>query len=125
MHRRMLEWVRDLENLDPAAFSEANRRLHFELYSRCPNARLFGLVEAEWDRLVSTRRSSFAFVPGRVAESVAEHGRLLAALAGNDDPGRIEELVRDHRMAAAATLRKSVVGRSNVAIEGTCEPLGK
>lgn len=104
LHRVMLRSLTRVDELDPAAFSENNRALHTRLYSRCSNARIRALVEAEWDRLASTRRSSFAFAPERAAESVAEHGQLLAAIEGGAPAEQIERLVRDHRMAAAAAM---------------------
>lgn len=111
LHRRMLGWLSKGDQLDPVAFSEANRRFHALLYARCPSARIRALVDAEWDRLAATRRSSFAFVPERAEESVAEHGRLLAALDAGEPPERIEALVREHRMAAAAAPRQALAGR--------------
>lgn len=104
LHRLMLRSLSRVDELDPAAFSANNRALHTRLYSRCSNARLRALVEAEWDRLASTRRSSFVFAPERAAESVGEHERLLRAIETGAPAERIEELVRDHRMAAAAAI---------------------
>ncbi|HTX00520.1 MAG TPA: GntR family transcriptional regulator [Acidimicrobiales bacterium] len=110
LHERMVSWLADLDSLDPIAFSEANRRLHTVLFSRCPNARLIAIVESEWDRLHTTTRSSFAFAPERAADSVEEHGRLLAAIENGGSPEEIESLVRAHRMAAAQAVPLRVKG---------------
>ena len=57
------------------------------------------LVHRGWARLAAIRESSFSFVPGRAAESVAEHDRLLALLRAGAGPERVERCARAHRIA--------------------------
>lgn len=88
-----------LEDLDPRRFTELNRDFHALLYGACPNEQLLELVRRGWHRLGALRWSTFGFVPGRAAESVREHERLLALVEAGADPWEVERAVRDHRSA--------------------------
>ncbi|NDZ78157.1 GntR family transcriptional regulator [Streptomyces sp. SID10853] len=86
-----------LERFDPRAFSALNQEFHHTLYSRCANARLLEIVNAEWARLGSLRDSIFAFVPERARESVQEHDQILGLIENGAPLHEIEEAVRRHR----------------------------
>nr|WP_309248181.1 GntR family transcriptional regulator [Rothia santali] len=88
-----------LEDFDPHSFTEANHAFHQALFVHCPNERLIELVNAEWERLGRVRDSTFAFVPGRARESVAEHARILDLIEAAAPPDEIEAAARGHRTA--------------------------
>jgi len=92
---------RSLECLDPVRFTAANHEMHRVLYQACPNRYLFALIEREWNRLNTIRRSTFAFVPERAYEAVAEHDKLLDKLSMREPPEEIEAFARGHRMRTA------------------------
>lgn len=93
--------VRSLERLDPVSFSNLNQELHETLYRACPNTYLLGLVEREGVRLRGIRNSTFAFVPERAQQAVAEHTRLIDLIENQSTPGKIEDYARAHRMRTA------------------------
>ena len=90
-----------LERLDPVSFSRRNHELHELLYRPCPNLYLVGIVDREWARLRGIRHSSFAFVPDRARQAVAEHTRLIDLIETGVRPTKIEDYARDHRMRTA------------------------
>lgn len=90
-----------LERLDPVSFSRRNHELHELLYRPCPNHYLLGLVEREWARLKGIRHSSFAFVPDRAQQAVAEHTKLLDLIEAGSSATKIEDYARAHRMRTA------------------------
>ncbi|WP_432828628.1 GntR family transcriptional regulator [Dactylosporangium sp. CA-092794] len=92
---------RSLERLDPVGFSNLNKEFHETLYRACPNTYLLGMVEREWDRLRGIRNSSFAFIPERAQQAVAEHTRLVDLIEGQSTPAKIEDYARVHRMRTA------------------------
>lgn len=96
LNRRMAQ---SLDRFDPRAFTALNHEFHETLYTRCPNTRLVDLAEAEWVRLGTLRSSTFAFVPGRAQQSVAEHDTILQLIADKASPARVEEVARHHREA--------------------------
>src|SRR5919197_835266 len=53
--------VAALTDFDPVHFSSLNREFHFTIYDRCPNTHIRTLLEAQWARLDTIRRSVFAF----------------------------------------------------------------
>lgn len=99
-HRHMKKQLSGYEVRDPVGFSNANRKLHECLCRRCPNPRLLELVDAEWDRVQTSRRSTFFYTPARAAESVAEHAELLTAIMRGGAARVIESLARSHRQSA-------------------------
>ncbi|OMH28329.1 GntR family transcriptional regulator [Tersicoccus phoenicis] len=88
-----------LADFDPRTFTELNLAFHAILFENCPNPHVLDLVQRGWNRLGALRSSTFAYVPGRAARSVAEHDALLDALAAGDDVVEIERLARRHRLA--------------------------
>jgi DNA-binding GntR family transcriptional regulator len=102
------ELRRSITALDPVRFSETNRRFHETLFRRCPNGHLLALLEKEWILLQQTRRSAFAFIPERAAQSVEEHERLLELIEARRPQGEIEAYVRDHRQVTAQTLLAAI-----------------
>jgi DNA-binding GntR family transcriptional regulator len=90
-----------LERLDPASFSKRNHELHELLYLPCPNHYLLELVEREWARLQGIRHSSFAFVPERAQQAVAEHTKLIDLIEAGASATKIEDYARAHRMRTA------------------------
>jgi len=87
------------DDLDPRTFTALNQQFHSALYRACPNAYLLEEVHRGWARLAGLRTSTFAFVPGRAAESVREHARILDLVARAADPLEIELAARRHRWA--------------------------
>lgn len=87
-----------LQELDPKQFTVLNRKFHNALYAACPNKHLVELINSEWDRLDYLRESTFAFVPERAAESVAEHTKLLKIIEIGADAEYVEKLARRHRL---------------------------
>jgi DNA-binding GntR family transcriptional regulator len=94
---------RMLPRLDPLEFTRLNREFHFSLVARCPNQRLIGLLQAEWTRLDTIRRSVFAYAPERAAQSVAEHEEMIR-LTQAGDPVAISQIVHQHRHGTTAAL---------------------
>ncbi len=100
--RKINEQMADsLEQLDPVLFSRRNHELHETLYSACPNTDLLGLVDREWARLRGIRSSSFAFVPERARQAVAEHTRLIDLIEAGASATKIEDYARAHRTRTA------------------------
>lgn len=88
-----------LTHFDPARFTALNRDFHSVLYSTCPNPHILDLVHRGWNRLSVLRESTFGFVPGRAAESVAEHSHLLDLIERKAASIEIELAARNHRLA--------------------------
>lgn len=93
-----------LERLDPVSFTEGNHSLHKLLYGGCPNLHMIEMIEREWSRLGAIRRSTFAFVPMRAEQSVAEHETLIGMIEAREAPEAIEQYAREHRMRTVRTL---------------------
>lgn len=91
--------TRSLDHFDPHAFTVLNQQFHAVLFERCDNPRLLELVHAEWGRLSHLRDSTFSFVPGRAAESVREHERILQLIEQAAPIDEIEHAARNHRSA--------------------------
>lgn len=94
-HLRMVEL---LDDFDPLKFTKTNEAFHLALYRRCPNASLLQSLEQNWDRLRSSRLSSFTTVPNRARGSVHEHACMLALVETKMPTSIIEKVVRLHRM---------------------------
>lgn len=86
-----------LDDFDPRAFTSLNRQFHGVIFEHCANPRLLELVRQEWGRLGHLRTSTFAFVPERAGDSVAEHEQLLVLIEQGADPAEIERAARSHR----------------------------
>ncbi|GAA5162579.1 GntR family transcriptional regulator [Amycolatopsis dongchuanensis] len=83
---------------DPVRFTELNERFHRLLCDACPNRHLRDLLGREWQRMSLIRRSSFTFVPGRSADSVAEHERILELLREGAPADEVERVARAHKL---------------------------
>ena len=88
-----------LDHFDPHAFTALNRQFHSVLFESCPNPLLLDMVHRGWAQLSGLRDSTFAFVPGRAHDSVAEHTHILDLIARRADPLEIEIAARNHRWA--------------------------
>ncbi|OXM75174.1 GntR family transcriptional regulator [Amycolatopsis sp. KNN50.9b] len=88
-----------LRDLDPVEFTRLNHEFHEVLYGRCPNPRLLDTVRRTWSGLATIRESTFSFVPGRAAASVAEHDQLVTLIRSGAGAEWIEHLARAHRTA--------------------------
>lgn len=88
-----------LTAFDPQRFTALNLDFHSVLFEVCPNPHILDLVHRGWNRMKVLRNSSFSFVPGRAAESVEEHERILDLIEQGADPLRIELTAREHRTA--------------------------
>lgn len=86
-----------LTELVPPDFTALNHEFHVILTRGCPNARLMELVQGEWDRLDHLRESTFNAVPGRAADSVAEHDHLLRLITSGATPAQIQAAALHHR----------------------------
>lgn len=93
-----------LDDLDPIRFSTLNREFHFTIYERCPNQHIRGLLETQWARLDTIRRSVFLYVPGRSRSSVAEHAELLDLITAGAPAERIEQVARAHKLHTSAAV---------------------
>ena len=93
------QMIQVLDPFDPHQFTALNQEFHSVLFSRCPNARLVEIVNAEWDRLGRLRDSTFSFVPGRARGSVREHETIVALIERGAPLGDIEQVARRHREA--------------------------
>ena len=91
--------VETLDHFDPRSFTALNQEFHAILFAQCANPRMLELVNAEWGRLGHLRDSTFSFVPGRAAESVREHEKILALIEQGAALGEIETAARRHRSA--------------------------
>lgn len=88
-----------LDHFDPHAFTALNRQFHSVLFESCPNQLLLDMVHRGWAQLSGLRDSTFAFVPGRARDSVAEHVHILDLIADGADPLEVEIAARNHRWA--------------------------
>jgi DNA-binding GntR family transcriptional regulator len=102
-NERMRESLNDLHAIQ---FSELNREFHFAIYDRCANEHVRGLLQAQWSRLDTIRRSVFLFVPGRSAFSVAEHDEILDLIDAGAPADRIEQAARAHKLRTAEAAGK-------------------
>jgi DNA-binding GntR family transcriptional regulator len=91
--------IASLEHFDPRLFTTLNQEFHSILFTKCVNARMVALVQAEWARLGHLRASTFSFVPGRAHESVCEHENIVALIEKGAPLEQIEDAARRHRMA--------------------------
>ena len=106
---------RKAEQGDARAYTELNRDFHRTLCAASPNTHLLAVLEREWSRLDLIRRSSFALVPARYAESFAEHEALLRLVETRSPQAVIEQFAREHTLrtahAAIASLQAEPEGK--------------
>lgn len=82
-------WARQ----DRLANVEADLEFHGIIVSACSNAVLRTLYETMRDQLAETQRQPIPITnPERMKESIAEHRRIIAALAANDGVGARREM---------------------------------
>ncbi|WP_230205954.1 GntR family transcriptional regulator [Actinomyces urinae] len=83
---------------DPPKFTTLSIRFHRILTQRCPNHRLFDLLERECDRVTIIRRTAFAFDPSYSTQSVDEHEEILKLIEEGSPSVDVELAAREHRM---------------------------
>ncbi|CDO08146.1 GntR family transcriptional regulator [Mycolicibacterium cosmeticum] len=93
------QMVATLDHFDPLLFTTLNQQFHAILFTKCVNARMVALVQAEWARLGHLRSSTFSFVPGRAHESVCEHDAIVDLIEAGAPLAEIENAARRHRTA--------------------------
>ncbi|WP_125777659.1 GntR family transcriptional regulator [Antribacter gilvus] len=108
-----------LDHFDPHAFTALNRQFHSVLFESCPNRLLLDMVHRGWAQLSGLRDSTFAFVPGRAQQSVAEHTHILDLIARRADPLEIEIAARNHRWA---TMQAFLDARADGAVPHQTRP---
>lgn len=86
-----------LDDFDAHEFTRLNKKFHSVLFTHCPNPHILDLVQRGWRRLPRVRDSSFAYIPYRAAESVAEHAEIIALIRRGAPALDIELAARDHR----------------------------
>jgi DNA-binding GntR family transcriptional regulator len=110
--RKINERMRStLVDFDAMRFSALNREFHFTIYERCPNTHVRALLETQWSRLDTIRRSVFLFVPGRSRSSVAEHAELLHLIVAAAPADRIERAAREHKLHTSAAVAAATGSR--------------
>jgi DNA-binding GntR family transcriptional regulator len=102
-----------LGDFDPIRFSRENRVFHFVFYDRCPNRQLRALVEQQWARLDTIRRSSFIFVPGRARRSVSEHEHVIRLVERGATASEIESVTRAHKLHTIQALATASAARGS------------
>lgn len=86
-----------LDRFDPHRFTQLNDAFHAVIYDRCPNPHILDLVQRGWRRMRAMRSPTFATVPDRARDSVAEHAGLLDLLERGASPTEVEAAARAHR----------------------------
>ena len=104
-----------LDHFDPHAFTALNRQFHSVLFESCPNKLLLDMVHKGWAQLSGLRDSTFAFVPGRARDSVAEHAHILDLISGGADPLEVEIAARNHRWATMQAFLDARADRAGTA----------
>ncbi len=89
----MLESHRHLPD-DPRAHARENTVFHEHIYRAAHNRFLLKSLQGLHDSVALLGRTTFA-APGRIAEALAEHAAIVAAIASRDD-ARAEALARRH-----------------------------
>jgi DNA-binding GntR family transcriptional regulator len=99
-----LEELREAQN-DAGAYFVSNAKLQHEILKSCPNSTLADLTETLWRR--STRfRSIILRLPDQLAQSLANHERLVEAC-----------VARDARLAQEVTMHMLVTSRRRLLTE--------
>jgi DNA-binding GntR family transcriptional regulator len=76
---------------DPQAYHEANERFHNAVYAGSHNAYLAEITLGTRERLSPFRRAQFR-AAGRLAQSQAEHGRVVTAILRGDGAAAAREM---------------------------------
>lgn len=96
LNEQMRGMLRD--SFDPRLFTSLNNNFHRILTQKCPNHRLYELLERERDRITIIRRSAYAFDPRYSLRSVEEHAEILQAIRDGEPSVDVEMLAREHKM---------------------------
>lgn len=108
---RDLEWLRK-QNREMAAAIEKNRleslarmnkAFHLRIYKAAPYPRLNRMIADFWEAF-DRWPSIFSYVPERAAASVAEHERIIAALAAGDMV-QADDLMKEQKERALKALQ--------------------
>lgn len=111
--RKLNERMRsELDDLNPVHFSALNREFHFAIYDRCPNTHIVSLLETQWARLDTIRRSMFAFMPTRARASVEEHAEIIDLIEAGVPEYEIERVARDHKAHTAEAAATTITPRT-------------
>lgn len=97
-----------LDDFDPVEFTALNKEFHSTLFEHHQNPHILDLVHRGWNRLTALRSSTFAHVPGRAPQSVAEHDQLLDLIAAGAPFQDIEAAARQHRANTLAAYMDSM-----------------
>ncbi len=116
----MVESQRQLAD-DPQAHARLNIVFHQNIYHAAHNRFLLQNLQSLHDSVALLGRTTFAS-PGRIAEALAEHAAIVAAIAARDETSA-EALARSHvrrgyelRLASIAAATEAAAGRPG---EGT------
>jgi len=89
---------------DPAALSQTNKAFHRQLHRASHNRYLIQMLDA-MRRSLALLSSTTLAAPGRGAQSVAEHGAIVAAIAARDEDAADAAARRHIANALGARLR--------------------
>jgi DNA-binding GntR family transcriptional regulator len=92
------------EERDLLAYSQGNKKFHQIIYDACPNHKLTEMTVSLKNQL-SKYNIKTILVPGRDADSFAEHSAILKAFQEKDAP-QSELLMRQHIMNVRETFSK-------------------
>ena len=105
--RGMVEADRALLN-DPRSLSQANKRFHRQLHRASHNRYLNRMLQ-DMRRSLALLSTTTLAVPGRSAESVAEHDAIIRAIEARDEDAA-EAAARHHISNAYASRLKIIAG---------------
>jgi DNA-binding GntR family transcriptional regulator len=109
MRRHLRAQARAVDDRDAVEMIEANRRLHFEIFSRCENPWLLRYVTQLWDtidpyRVLSYRRMWLTDDEHDIpTEILAEHEEIIDALEHHEET-RALQLLSTHRQRSETFL---------------------
>lgn len=99
-----------LKRGDLARMAAANWAFHRAILAAADNAHLAQLLEDLWARC-GRFRSGYKLIPGRAAATVAEHGRIVAAMV-RGDPAAVEAATFGHVDAARVDLERMLAAEA-------------
>lgn len=85
------------------SLARLNKAFHLRIYKAAPFPRLYKMIADLWDAF-ERWPSVFSYVPARAAASVAEHDKIIAALAAGD-LAQADELMKDQKERALKALQ--------------------
>ena len=104
-------------------YSEANARLHALIQGIAGHRTATAIIERLRAQLVR-HQFMLALVPGRPAESLAEHERIVAAIVAGD-PAGAEAAMRDHITSVIESLAALPAGQGHSAGAGRVSGTGR